>query len=123
MDAAGTVWTGKAMKKLFLLLMGCAIALGGYQLGRQPDSPDVVGWMSDKAGRIDWEAADQFASRTVETGRQGLSDWLSDDPSAAQTATVDPSPAQDTTGEPLSARRQARGARTTPGSPDIPECW
>lgn len=31
------------MKKLFLMLLLSAAFLGGYDLGRRPDSPDIIG--------------------------------------------------------------------------------
>ncbi len=35
------------MRKLFTLILLAAAFVGGYHLGRQPDSPDIIAWGKD----------------------------------------------------------------------------
>ncbi len=56
------------IRRLFALIILLAVFTGGYHLGRQPESPDLVGGACS-AGRAMWEAAvvvadavDQMAS-------------------------------------------------------------
>jgi len=37
------------MKNLFILIVLTATFLFGYHVGRKPDSPDVIGWLSVKS--------------------------------------------------------------------------
>jgi TRAP-type uncharacterized transport system substrate-binding protein len=39
------------MKNLIILTVLGATFLSGYHLGRKPDSPDVIGWLSEKSGQ------------------------------------------------------------------------
>jgi hypothetical protein len=38
------------MKNLLILIVLAATFLFGYDLGRSPDSPDLVGWLKVKSG-------------------------------------------------------------------------
>jgi hypothetical protein len=39
------------MKKLLVLILVCGAFVGGYELGRQPDAPDIIGQARDAAGQ------------------------------------------------------------------------
>jgi len=66
------------MKRLILLLVLCAVALGGYQLGRRPNSPDVVGWLRRQVESIDLSSVAQAAGDAVKSSRETASQWLID---------------------------------------------
>ncbi len=63
------------MKKIIALILLSGAFLGGYQLGRKPDSPDLIGWL----GRA--------YARAVSTGRDAyhaVESFDSDRPASAQ---------------------------------------
>ena len=107
----------KTMRKLVLLLTACAFGLGGYQLGRQPNSPDVWGWLAGKAGQVDWPTARQKAGKAFDAARRQAAVWFpakkaADRPSEGQSApSVKDSP-------PVACQAGGR-----PQTPPIPQCW
>lgn len=40
------------VKNVFLGLVLSAVFLAGYQLGRRPDSPDVIGWLQARFSEL-----------------------------------------------------------------------
>lgn len=107
------------MKKLFMLLVLCLVGLGGYQLGRQPGSPDVVGHLQGQAARVDWQAVGHKANDAFGVARQHLSSWAdSRQPAAA--------PARDVVSNtPASPSASAVGTahQGLPKPEDFPQCW
>lgn len=103
------------MKKLFTLLVMCLVGLGCYQLGRRPNSPDVVGWLSVRLGRVDWQSVGQKADQGLQIARQQLGTWRAD----WQQGAAGPVPA------PAAPRPAAN--RLAPPAPsqqaDFPQCW
>ena len=94
---------GNIVKSLFMLLVLCLVGLGGYQLGRQPNSPDVVGHLKTQAAQVDWQALGQKAGGAVDGVHRQLSNWND----RRQTA-VAPAP-----------------AKTAPAAAaqNFPQCW
>ncbi len=41
------------MRRLFTIILLLAAFLGGYHLGRKPDSPDVIGWVGEACSEVD----------------------------------------------------------------------
>jgi hypothetical protein len=107
------------VKTLFMLLVLCLVGLGGYQLGRQPNSPDVVGRLKGEAARVDWQAAGHKANNTFAAARQKLSTWAEN---RQQTAAPDPeAPAVAPKGPSASAAGDTR--RWSQPQGEIPQCW
>ena len=86
------------MKRLLALLMLCAVGLCGYQLGRRPNSPDVVGWLRRQTESVDLSSVAEGSERLVESARQETSAWLTraedDSASPAAPAPDPPRPAR-----------------------------
>jgi len=56
------------MRRILTLLLMGATFLGGYHLGRQPNSPDVVGWAQANAPRVAEAGREVAAALTARTG-------------------------------------------------------
>lgn len=103
------------MRKVCLLLTLCAVGLGSYQLGRRPNSPDIVGWMSRRVGQVDWSATREVACQTLDAGRQEVSGWFSADDKPA-----DQDQAGQVRGKAMSARRIEQQSQDQGRAPP---CW
>jgi len=57
MGAIGTEALG-TMRRLLRIILALAIFLGGYYLGRLPNSPDIFGWSADTYNRLSKAASD-----------------------------------------------------------------
>lgn len=63
-------WCGKGdgeMKKILLLVILAATFLVGYELGRSPDSPDIIGWLKAKTGQAYVVGRDAVAAVSEKT--------------------------------------------------------
>lgn len=102
-----------------MLLVLCLVGLGGYQLGRQPNSRDIVGELKGKAAQVDWQGVGQKAGDAYNVARQKLSDWSQSrqQPSAPE-PTDDPAPVGGTS---ASATRTVQN--WPPPQQDFPQCW
>ncbi len=63
------------MRKLLSLLILCLVGLGCYQLGRQPNSPDVVGRIQAGIGQVDWQSVSAKAQGAFAAAREKVSSW------------------------------------------------
>ncbi len=57
MGATGTEALG-TMRRLVRIILALAIFLGGYYLGRLPNSPDIFGWSAGMYNRVSNAASD-----------------------------------------------------------------
>jgi hypothetical protein len=108
------------MRKLVLLITACAFGLGGYQLGRQPNSPDVWGWLTSKAGQVDWSTAQQTAGEAFDAARRQAAAWFpstkAQDKPADKPIEAQPAPSVNDA-PPITCQADPRPA------PSVPQCW
>jgi hypothetical protein len=95
-------------KKLFMLLVLCLVCLGGYQLGRRPGSPDVVGELKTKVEHIDW----QIVGRKANSALADVHRKLSTSSNHGQTSVPAPSP-----------KNSPAPAVAAAPPQEIPQCW
>jgi hypothetical protein len=75
------------MKKMIALILLSGAFLGGYELGRKPDSPDLIGWLGRACARVVTTGRDAY--RAVES-------FDSDQPTSARGESPEPvSPRRD----------------------------
>ena len=58
------------MKKLIFIVLLAAAFVGGYHLGRQPGSPDIVGWGRDVYDQASGAGQHVAAALGVDTGAE-----------------------------------------------------
>ncbi|NQU75659.1 MAG: hypothetical protein HQ546_04990 [Planctomycetes bacterium] len=101
------------MRKLLSLLIVCALCLGSYHFGRLPNSPDILGWLTVHAQRINWSATGRKVTEAVDMGRGKVSSWFASKESSGERS-LTPAPAVDRDNQ-----LQANGE--TPSA--VPQCW
>jgi hypothetical protein len=111
----------RTMRKLVLLITACAFGLGGYQLGRQPNSPDIWGWLTGKADQVDWSTAQKTAGGAFAAAQERLAAWFpsssaADKPADKSGETQPATPANAT--PPVACQAEARSQ-----APPVPQCW
>ena len=99
-------------RTLTFTLTACVFGLIGYELGRQPDSPDVVGWLKQEAQQVDWQATGDSVAGAVRSGQQSVSQWAQAEP-VVSNAPVD-QPVREPAASPSAAMADL---------PPIPQCW
>ena len=75
------------MRRLFRTILLVAVFLGGYYLGRKPNSPDIFAWSVDTYHRVDKATKDITAKAEQDetnVAQAALSYLLSPSPDAAR---------------------------------------